>query len=63
MFDFDDFDDDDFFTAIWYYARKRVSRPSQRSQSGGTSHKDGGHGSTMGPRGGFDQSGRLKRRK
>jgi hypothetical protein len=63
MFDFDDFDDDEFFTAIWYYARKRVNRPTQRSQSGGTSHMDGGPGSKMGPRGGFDQNGRLKRRK
>ncbi len=26
MFDFDDFDDDDFFTAIWYYARSRGRR-------------------------------------
>lgn len=63
MFDFDDFDDDDFFTAIWYYARKRVNRPPQRSHSRGTSQKDGSHGSTMVPRGGFDQSGRMKRRK
>jgi hypothetical protein len=63
MFDFDDFDDDDFFTAIWYYARKRVNRPQQRRQPGGASRTDGGIGSKTGQRVGFDQSGRLKRRK
>jgi hypothetical protein len=30
MFDFDDFDDDDFFTAIWYYARSRGRRPHRK---------------------------------
>ncbi|MFO0260285.1 MAG: hypothetical protein ACK53V_01560, partial [Planctomycetota bacterium] len=30
MFDFDDFDDDDFFTAIWYYARSGGQRPHRK---------------------------------
>jgi hypothetical protein len=40
-----------------------VNRPQQRRQPGGASRTDGGIGSKTGQRVGFDQSGRLKRRK
>jgi hypothetical protein len=63
MFDFDDFDDDDFFTAIWYYSRKRAIRPSKRRSTANSPGKDFGPESTRGPRGGFNQKSVPNRRK
>lgn len=63
MFDFDDFDDDDFFTAIWYYARSQgketaVGRWRNREHSPQAGLSPGRPQIRRG-----NQNGRLNRRK